>query len=853
MPKTHLRRILQVCMLFFAILAGKAQETNTAPTVTIISYIEQLQLDFDVKFSYADEDLDEVYIQVPTETTLEGILHNIAIQTQLKIQKLNKRYYALSKSSTIDICAIVLDNFEKNTVTGASIEVLESGNATITNPDGSFFIGNVPRNATIRIQHLGFKTRYVPAEELAGQNPCKTILLAIFYQQLEEVIVFKFLTAGLTRELDASILLNTNDFGILPGLTEPDVLQTVQALPGIKSIDETVSDINIRGGTHDQNLILWDGIKMYQSGHFFGLISAFNPYLTDKVTLIKNGTSAQYSDGVSGIIAMETRNEIEAEYFGGAGFNLISGDFYGHVPLGEKLAFQFSARRSVTDFLNTPTYNQFRNRVFQDSDISDTTNPPRDSGISQDENFYFYDFTGKVLYDFNDKHHARLSFIQINNTLDYTETTLDSGMSDISGLNQDNISLGLQLDDKWSGKFSSQLHSYYTNYNLDSRSITENGAQQLLQKNKVVESSFKLNTTYSLSDKVNWLNGYQFSEVGIANFTDVTRPAFNSNVKGLIRTHAVYSELGYISRDQKFRTRVGGRFQNIENPGTFTKFIAEPRLNINYTVANHFRLEVLGEFKNQTTNQVIDLEQNFLGIEKRRWLLSDDSLLPVTQSKQTSMGLTYDKDTWYASVEGFFKNVKGVSTSTQGFQNQNQFNGEIGEYDAKGLEFIINHKSNYFSTWASYTHNINTYTFGSITPSQFPNNLDIRHALAFASTFTYEKLKLGIGVTYRTGKPITKPLEGSNAINTGVFPNEINYQDPNSSRLPDYLRADASAIYDFDLGPNLKASAGISLLNILNKDNILNTYYRLNSSNEIETVESLSLGRTPNISFRVSF
>lgn len=64
--------------------------------------------------------------------------------------------------------------------------------------------------------------------------------------------------------------MNTAEFGILPGLIEPDILQTVQALPGIKSIDETVSDINVRGGTNDQNLILWNGIKMYQSGHFLG-------------------------------------------------------------------------------------------------------------------------------------------------------------------------------------------------------------------------------------------------------------------------------------------------------------------------------------------------------------------------------------------------------------------------------------------------------------------------------------------------------------------------------------------------------------------------------------------------------
>ena len=92
-----------------------------------------------------------------------------------------------------------------------------------------------------------------------------------------EVIVYKFLTTGLIKETDASITMNTAEFGILPGLIEPDILQTVQALPGIKSIDETVSDINVRGGTNDQNLILWNGIKMYQSGHFFWVDFCLQP------------------------------------------------------------------------------------------------------------------------------------------------------------------------------------------------------------------------------------------------------------------------------------------------------------------------------------------------------------------------------------------------------------------------------------------------------------------------------------------------------------------------------------------------------------------------------------------------
>ncbi|MBE7326221.1 Plug domain-containing protein, partial [Nocardioides sp. Y6] len=78
--------------------------------------------------------------------------------------------------------------------------------------------------------------------------------------------------------------------------------------------NESIANINVRGGTNDQNLILWDGIKMYHSGHFFGLISAYNPNLTEKVYVTKNGTSSQYSDGVSSTIDMRTKNELNRKF-----------------------------------------------------------------------------------------------------------------------------------------------------------------------------------------------------------------------------------------------------------------------------------------------------------------------------------------------------------------------------------------------------------------------------------------------------------------------------------------------------------------------------------------------------------
>ncbi|WP_435182202.1 TonB-dependent receptor [Cellulophaga omnivescoria] len=835
-------RVIFYCFFFAISYVTSAQETSN--TIPLLKYIQQLEQTFNIRFSYVDKDVEPFNIKPSTSTNLNNILSYITTKTDLKLTQLNKRYFALSKENTISIHAKFLDNFEQNTINGASVEVLQHNIATVTDSTGYFTLNKVPKNAVIRIRFIGYKTLHFNATELNKNKPVNTYLLSQHYVELNEVIVSKFLTTGLRKSKNGSIVLKTTDFGILPGLIEPDVLQTVQALPGIKSSNETVSDINVRGGTNDQNLVLWEDIKMYQSGHFFGLISAFNPYLTNSVSITKNGTSPQYGDGISSVIDMRTNNNVKDSFYGG-GFNMITADIYAQVPITNKGAFQFSARRSVTDFLNSPTYNRYFDKTFQDSDIENDT---EDSEVTRKEDFYFYDITAKAMYNINKNHKVRFSFIQMNNALKYAETNANEENSN-SSLDQQNTSFGGSLQSTWNSKLTTKINAYRTYYNLNTLAVTNR--QELQQNNKVLENGLKLNVNYKINSTMGILSGYQLIETGILNLTNVTQPPYRKNIKGVIRTNAIFSELNY--NTTKLKAQVGARLNYIENLNTFKRWILEPRLNINYSIATYFNASILGEYKSQSTNQIIDLEQNFLGIEKRRWILADEDELPITTSKQLSAGLNYDKNSIYIGIEAFYKNVEGISTLTQGFQNQDQFNGEIGKYNIKGVEFLINKKANNYSTWLSYTYNLNNYTFIDITPNTFPNNLDIRHTITFATTYNYKNFKIGAGINYNSGKPYTEPEEGNNALDVLSFPSKINYKDPNSSRLPSYVRADLSALYNFKINKKYKATIGASVLNVLNKKNILNRYYRVTNDNEIETVESVSLGITPNASFRISF
>ena len=663
-------------------------------------------------------------------------------------------------------------------------------------------------------------------------------------QFLDEVVVINYLTKGISLKNDGIIGLNPKQFGILPGLIEPDVLQTIQALPGINSVDERVSNLNVRGGTHDQNLILWDGIKMYQSGHFFGLISAFNPYLTENVIVSKNGTSAMYGDGVSSIIDMRNSNKLNSNFNGGVGINLISTDAYAKIPLSKKTELQLSTRRSITDLLTTPTYDKYFKRIFQDTDITNQGN----NTITQNERFYFYDASLKFLYDISEKDKIRINGLSIYNNLDYDERSIINDVNE--GLNsklvQRNLAAALEYERSWNPKLTTTVQAYLSHYDLDATNFDIINGQRLIQENEVQDRGFKLHLNYELEKNLNYLGGYQFSEVGISNLEDVNNPIFRRLIKEVIRTHSLFNEVKFSSNNKNTTARLGLRTNYIEK---FSEFYVEPRLSFSQKFLDHFRLELLGELKSQTTSQIIDLQNDFLGIEKRRWILANDETIPVIESKQFSTGIHYNKNRLLISLEGYLKEVEGITARSQGFQNQYQFLNTIGSYTVKGFDFLVNKQFENVSTWLSYSFSKNNYSFPELNfGDEFPNNSDIRHAATFGGTYSLNNFKLALGLNWRSGKPFTKPDPDGPVSN--AF---INYSRPNGSNLEDYLRIDLSGTYNFKLGSKTDAIVGFSLWNVLDKKNTINTYYVLDDTATISKIENRSLGITPNASFRVQF
>jgi len=839
---------LILCLLF----SCNGIFAQTTKKIALSKIFNNLETKFDIRISYAANEFKDINIPPPSvNSSLDESLTYLGQKTPYIFTKIDERYITVVLKVEGGLhCGRIIDASTNVPLAGATI-ISNGATSTTTNSEGIFYVQDLYEIETITISYMGFETIQIRLESFI--EDCLDIAIQPNISLLRQVTLQTYFTKGISKQIDGSFVINTDNFGLLPGQVNGDILQIAQALPGVESVDETISNINIRGGTHDENNILWDDIKMYQSGHFFGLISAFNPDLTKKVRVYKNGTNPRFGEGVSGVIDMRSENKITNSFTGGAGFDLINTHAFAEIPVSKSFGVQVSGRRSIDDFLKSPVFNTYEDRIFQDTEITAVENNATSAEITSENEFKFYDFSAKILFDLSEKSSFRANFLTIKNDLEFTETLLSSSNSETSNLKQSSTVGGISWRQLWTPAIKTNLLGYGSYYQLNSVSEDIFTTQELIQENEVLEVGLKLDGVVALSEKTEFQAGYHFSETGIANTQDVNIPRFRSFQKDVLRTHIAFANMSLLAFADKTNVNIGFRANYFTK---FNKVLFEPRFTLHHKLGNGFAAEILGEFKSQSTTQRIDFDSDFLGVEKRRWVLADNDGVPLIQSKQVSAGFAYNKLNWFVNLEGFYKHVEGVTSRNQGFQNQFQFVQEQGAYTSRGLEFVLNKKTKSFSTWLSYLLMKNDYNFEGLNPSEFPSNFDIRHTATIASTYSYKNFKLALGLNWRSGKPYTEPFAGEEIlIDDGT--QIIQYGTPNNERLPNYFRTNISAEYVWYFSEKLKGKFNFSILNLLNTKNILNRRYSidLDENNEfrVNQIDEISLGITPNFSFQLLF
>ncbi|MCV9927592.1 TonB-dependent receptor [Flavobacterium sp. LS1R49] len=832
-------------LTFFLVLKLSAQDKGKLmPLKNIINDIEQQH---QVSFNYTEDNIVNLQLNPPKRSlSLEQKLQYLAKKTNLSFENIKNKFINIyKKDNTVQkICGYVFSGIDKKPIENANINSPNIAQVR-TNSDGYFELKKEDAT-TFSISHVGFITKKIVTDKVDSKN-CIQIILEPEITELQEIRANAILASGISKNTDGSLEIKPKKFGILPGLIEPDALQTMQQIPGVNSLDESVSSINVRGGTHDQNLFLWNGIRMFQTGHFFGLISVFNPNLAHTISIYKNGSSAFYGESVSSVVAISSTPEKAEKNSFSAGINMINADVYAKYNLSKKSSIEISARKSITDFVETPTYKEYFNKVFQNTTITDFSDK-QNINYRSDKKFGFYDATLKYAQKIGLKDQIILDLITIKDNLEVFKSAVayNINKSQNNILRQQNYGGNLSWRRNWNNFNTTKINVYNSSYELfaNQESTTD---QNVIQENTVNNNGINLENNHIINSKFSFNDGYQYNEIGITNLEQVSNPDFYRKVKDVLRTHALILEGKYNDTLSRIYFKVGTRINYIEK---FKKYIVEPRIQFSYGISKSLNLELLGELKSQNSQQIIDLQKDYFGIEKRRWIISNNTTIPIQRSKQLSLNLFYKKNDWLLDIENFYKKVSGITTSSQGFQNQLEFVRMTGDYEVFGTEMLIQKKMNHFLTWLSYTYNHNNYLFSNYEYPSFPNNFELMHTVSWAGIYEKNNFKIALGTKWSSGRPKTSPDLSQINLSDPL----LVYNKPNNTNVHIFSQVNISSTYKWETTNGIQYKLGLSILNILNRKNEISEYYRISSlTNSIEDIQTFSLQRTPNISFRVSF
>ncbi|SEL85592.1 Outer membrane receptor for ferrienterochelin and colicins [Aquimarina amphilecti] len=845
-------RFLCVCMLFWGMVVFSQEKTTiidlkNEPLSLIIPSIEK---QFNVKFSYIDATIvnKPVSLQTNSETSLEEAINILQEQTQLKFEITGKNFITIrkySKKDTISICGYIYD---ENNQPLEKIRVFFKGSRTntTTNEQGYFENKEVRFNTPILISAPGFRQKVLNSSEFTNTN-CANIYLINSIETLDEVIIQEYLTKGITQN-KRIVNINLKDIEILPGLTEPDILQSIQLTPGVNSPFETASGIYVRGSAPNQNLVLWNGIKTYHQGHLFGMLSAFNPYVVKEVNFSKSGVSAQYGDRVSGIIDIKTEDKIVDRFSGGAGFNMINADAVIHTPIiKDKVSLQISGRRSYTDLLETFTYKQFANRVFQNTTIAETIE------LNDAKNDFFYeDYNANLIAKISDFDKIEANALYSKNDLDFERSDNLTSFND--NLITENEGYNISWKHQSNNKFKIKTSGYYTRYLLNYQFITTESGNTIeteSKKNSVKDFGAALDLSYSLSQSHKILGGYQFSNNNIKYAFVTTTPTYElilDQDDRFLNTHSIYGEYKY-EIPRNLYLSVGLRFNNYTE---LNESFIEPRVFIQKNLSKSWQLNATGEYRSQAVSQIRESVVSDLSLENQVWTLANEEQFPVITSYQFTLGSSFKKHKWYFDIDTYYKQIDNITSLTAGFINPIDNTYHNGESRVYGIDFFLKKRFNRYKTWISYSY-INTKNkFEDINNNQsFPGNWNIEHTVKWSHFYKINNFQFSLGWLWHTGKAFTN-VDGVDENGNLVI---LDFGEINGNNLPIYHRLDFSAIYDFKIGsnPNVKYRLGLSVLNLYDRENLLNREFRTTNSLDNRFINSdiVALGITPNLSFRV--
>ncbi|MCX6152239.1 MAG: TonB-dependent receptor [Ignavibacteriales bacterium] len=683
-----------------------------------------------------------------------------------------------------------------------------------TDMNGNFMLRSVPANMDyiIKVTHIGYQPKQLPVRIAEGKILQIKISLSPRNFQLDEIE-----TLGKRVSSKTNIGLHKiaiKDLELLPKSVETDIIRSLQLLPGVQSTGDVSARYYVRGGSSDQNLMLYNGVTVYNPFHAMGLFSVIDPEIINAAEFYKGGFTAEYGERLSSVLNIVTKSGNRNKFAGSGSISFLTGkvSLEGPIPNG---SFIFTARKSLFD----EVLKKFLNY--------------------KETPFDFYDISFKANYSTNDdKKITKISLFSFN-----SNDRLKNNNSLREDFNWRNNIFGGQWFQAWESPLYSETTVSLSSYRAE---VFPNKSNALHRYNKIDDITLRMDFTYMYDSRDELKVGYYIKSLNADLYFENAR-GFITNVHDYGANLNIYGKYTLLRFDNlviDFGTRLCGAPLAEKNNTRI-----EPRLNTKYQLNDNISLKAAWGIYAQDVATFTD-ENEIISLYES-WFVIPEYLTPSSAIHYVAGTEINFTDNISLNIEAYYKLLHNLCELNQNKVSAEDFDLVTGKGESYGWELLLKFDNRKIQTSLAYSL---SWAYKEVNNKIYYPKYDSRHNLNLSLQYNLsENWDASAIWIFNSGHPFT-PIKG--------YYDKLYFDDPfspwyiyesyqpytimgskNIRRLPYYHRLDISVTNKFSLF-STAFKLSLSIVNVYDRKNIF--YFERDTGKRVNMIPFL-----PTVSLKV--
>lgn len=821
--------------------------------------LEEISATYHAKFAYDSDLFQQIRINLNLKnSTLEQFLELLETDYSVKSKFIEGTWVLVLKETEVTPIPefnlkteqpkpITIGGYVKDRVTGENLMycnvVFGENKGAMTNNLG-FFNFDIPESDSVRIliSHLGYKR----LDTLVSTN--KTAILPLYPSEImmEAIEV----TQVEKKVLEASpqpdkIGFNPVKAANVPRISSDDLANALLLIPGVNFLQGNSSGLSIRGSSPADNLVLFDGIPVLETTHLLGNISVLNSKFVQQAFVSRGSFDAEFGGRIAGLVELIGKSGKNNNPYLDVSANLLNTNLLANVPITDKFSVTAAWRRSFIDQWQNYLFFRLIDDVPSENTGGNTVTSTLFPAIK------YQDVNAKISFHPSDNFEINFNVLYGS---DYQSRDYELMQTNDYYRNELMKSKNLGFSFNWNWQINNHWYQSLTaGYsNLEKKVVDETGELEEITeiiwnpghgKGKKMAKT-RMNTytrlTYDIDNgsnnieeyRVAWKNEYKTgifrNQAGIgwtynsfayhffANRTNAAYPIdsiTNSSNKYLLNAFLQQ----HVQLTEEFKLRWGIR-TNIDLISRKTYW--QPRGGVEYTPVPELKFHFLSGIYNQFLSSVkrIDSEGHFNPV----WYLPDENGEGVVRAVHYVLGTKYEKNGWMVNAESYWKDANGkmnlfAEAVTTGAENIIVYSPKKSREQSKGIDLFVQKKHKWVNHMVGFSASKTEEKIeGILNDNWFPAYNDRLFRLKLTEMVTWKNWSLTGSWNFGSGLPVVNLTENNSLQNI---------------ERTDYFSQLDFAVAKKFYTTHFSANAGVSLLNVFNRKNIVEVDYLRFTSN----------------------